>query len=93
MTTGIKPVIFGLDPEIQGKHKVFFILDLCATLTRSLCSGPPVGVAFGPASAGMTTGIKLVIFGLDPEIHREEKSIYYKDFNAQWIPASAGLRK
>ena len=42
---------------------------------------------------GMTTGGRLVIFGLDPEIQGKEKSIYYKDFNAQWIPASAGLRK
>ena len=67
--TGVKLVIFGLDPEIQErevlvilwvpafwipafagmtKYRCFQHFGLCATLTRSLRSGPPVGVAFGP---------------------------------------------
>ena len=50
-------VIFGLAPEIQEKRSPYHpvhpnILELCAMLTRSLCSGPPVGVAFAPRFRG-----------------------------------------
>ena len=34
-----------------------------------------------------------VIFGLDPEIQGKEKSIYYKDFSAQWIPIFMGMTR
>ena len=53
LRTFISFVIFGLDPEIREYIRTSFILDLCAALTRSLRSGPPVGVAFGPAFAGL----------------------------------------
>ena len=39
-------------PGDPGKHKVFFYPGLCATLTHSLRSGPPVGVAFGTRFCG-----------------------------------------
>ncbi len=55
----LSPVIFGLDPEIQEERSQYITRisvsnGLCAALTRSLRSGPPVGVAFGPHFHGNT---------------------------------------